>query len=138
MRHRLYGGVRGRFSNGSLYSIDAPETKQECIDIVNDKKKYFECGKVGTIKLIQIIGKNSIECTNEGKDKYKRQLSYCYVNGENINRKMVREGYAVAYSDYDLTFVLDELVARIKKEGLWNSEFKNPSDWRKKQKENRR
>ncbi|WPX95973.1 hypothetical protein [Candidatus Bandiella euplotis] len=21
MRHRLYGGVRGRFSNGSLYSI---------------------------------------------------------------------------------------------------------------------
>ena len=50
---------------------------------------------------------------------------------------MVREGYAFAYSEYDRTFVLDELIARIRKDGLWNSEFENPSDWRKKQKQNR-
>ena len=121
-----------------LQGVDAPETKQQCADIVNGEKKYFECGKVATMRLAQIIGKNKVECTNEGRDKYKRQLSYCYVNGENINRRMVREGYAVAYRQYDSTFALDELIAKIKKDGLWSSEFENPSDWRKKQKQNRR
>ena len=116
-----------------LQGMDAPETKQQCADIVNGEKKYFECGKVATMRLAQIIGNNKVECTNEGRDKYKRQLSYCYVNGENINRRMVREGYAVAYRQYDSTFALDELVAKIKKDGLWSSEFENPSDWRKKQ-----
>ena len=52
---------------------------------------------------------------------------------QNINRRMVREGYAVAYRQYDSTFALDELIAKIKKDGLWSSEFENPSDWRKKQ-----
>ncbi len=121
-----------------LQGVDAPETKQQCADIVNGEKKYFECGKVATMRLAQIIGQNKVECTNEGSDKYKRQLSYCYVNRENINRRMVREGYAVAYRQYDSTFALDELIAKIKKDGLWSSEFENPSDWRKKQKQNRR
>jgi len=121
-----------------LQGMDAPETKQQCIDIINGDKEYFECGKVATMRLAQIIGQNKVECTNEGRDKYKRQLSYCYVNVENINRRMVREGYAISYRQYDSTFALDELVAKIKKDGLWNSEFENPSDWRKKQKQNRR
>ena len=67
-----------------LQGMDAPETKQQCIDIINGDKEYFECGKVATMRLAQIIGQNKVECTNEGRDKYKRQLSYCYVNGENI------------------------------------------------------
>jgi endonuclease YncB( thermonuclease family) len=120
-----------------LQGIDAPETKQQCADLFDGEKKYFLCGEVASMRLTRIIGRNKVECTNEGKDKYKRQLSYCYVNGENINRRMVREGYAFAYSEYDRTFVLDELIARIRKDGLWNSEFEKPSDWRKKQKQNR-
>ena len=113
------------------------QTKQQCADLFDGEKKYFPCGEIATMRLAQIIGRNKVECTNEGKDKYKRQLSYCYVNGENINRRMVREGYAFAYSEYDRTFVLDELIARIIKDGLWNSEFEKPSDWRKKQKQNK-
>ncbi|WPX96664.1 hypothetical protein [Candidatus Bandiella euplotis] len=39
MRHRLYGGVRGRFSNGSLYSISKSE---EVVDLTIKLWLHFE------------------------------------------------------------------------------------------------
>ena len=58
----------------------------------------------------------------------------CFAEDLNINKQMVRDGYAVAYSYYDVSFVVDEMIAKVKKRGIWRGDFQNPSNWRKKKK----
>lgn len=109
--------------------MDAPETKQECIN--RDTKEVWSCGITAKEALKVKIDNNEVSCSDEGKDRYGRQLSYCFVDGINLNAWMVREGYAVAYTDYDYSFILDEFWARWNNKGIWNSEFTEPKVWRK-------
>ena len=113
-----------------LQGIDAPELKQECINIKS--KKSYMCGEVAKNYLIKLIAQQPIKCTNEGLDRYKRQLAYCYVRNINLNREMVRSGNAVAYSKYDKSFLKEEKEAKLNKIGIWGSIFDYPSKWRKK------
>ena len=112
-----------------MQGIDAPELKQECRNI--QSKKLYKCGEVAKNYLIKLINHQSIECTDEGKDRYKRQLAYCYVGKLNLNREMVRSGNAVAYIKYDKSFIKEEREAKLNKIGVWGSEFKNPEQYRR-------
>ncbi|NCU52583.1 MAG: thermonuclease family protein, partial [Candidatus Fonsibacter ubiquis] len=47
------------------------------------------------------------------------------------SRFMVREGYAVAYSQYSKDFVEDEKFAKENRLGIWSMSFQMPSDYRK-------
>jgi len=121
-----------------LKGIDAPESKQECISYSGAKKRTkIPCGEMATTELKAIIGKNKINCSNEGKDIYNRQLSYCYAGDFNINEEMVRRGYAVAEVKYDKSCKLDEKIAKSTKEGLWAGEFEDPEKWRRRNKRNK-
>ena len=122
------GGISVR-----LLGIDAPELKQKCTEVAGKSIEY-SCGSEAMAHLIKLVGNKKIVCTDEGKDFYKRQLSYCFAGDLNINKQMVRDGYAVAYSYYDVSFVVDEMIAKVKKRGIWRGDFQNPSDWRKKKK----
>ncbi len=117
-----------------LKGMDAPESQQKCSYGKNQEIKYL-CGKEATTHLRKIVATKNLECTNEGKDLYGRTLSYCYVDGTNINRKMVLDGWAVSYNK---EFKVDELIARFAKIGIWKGKFEIPSDWRKKQKSKRK
>ena len=44
---------------------------------------------------------------------------------------MVREGYAVAYSQYSKNFIEDEKYAKENKLGIWSMNFLIPSEYRK-------
>jgi endonuclease YncB( thermonuclease family) len=44
---------------------------------------------------------------------------------------MVREGYAVAYTQYSKDFIVDEKYAKENKLGIWSMNFQTPSDYRK-------
>jgi endonuclease YncB( thermonuclease family) len=44
---------------------------------------------------------------------------------------MVREGYAVAYSQYSKDFIGDEKYAKENKLGIWSMNFQIPSEYRK-------
>ena len=70
-----------------LQGIDAPEMTQEC----RDKKsiKVYKCGETAKEYLIKLIETREVACTDEGLDKYRRQLAYCYVGDINLNREMV-------------------------------------------------
>ena len=98
---------------------------------INGKKEKVRCGEIAKQKLIELIGDNKVRCTDEGKDRYRRQVSYCYVGDMNINREMVHEG--VACSRYDKSFVLDELYAKELKKGIWGGKFERPEEWRKRE-----
>ena len=111
-----------------LHGIDAPERNQKCIK----NKKIYNCGVVATEALIKKINKNAVKClTQKNKDRYNRFIGICFVKQENLNKWMVRNGYAIAYRRYSKDYILDEEFAKINKFGLWSGVFLKPEKWRK-------
>ncbi len=124
-----------------LHGIDAPEIKQLCKrDFLNvfffTFKKKYKCGELSKNKLEYYIQNNKIECKTEGIDRYKRIIGTCFKNKININSKMVRNGYAVAYKKYSKKYIIQQLEAKKDNLGIWQGEFQMPWDWRKRNAKN--
>ncbi len=111
-------GQRIRFKG-----MDTPEAAQSC---TLDGKAYA-CGDRATAELRKLIGGETVTCTSEGRDQYKRILAYCSAGTTDLNRTMVETGWAVSYGLYQR----EEADARKNKRGLWAGEFERPAKWRK-------
>ena len=122
-----------------LEGIDAPEIKQKCkkpylqIMFFNFQKDY-NCGLVSKKKLTQKIANKPVKCILLGKDRYKRYLAKCLKGTIDLNRWMVRNGYAIAYRKYSKLYIPDENLAKDEKLGLWRGIFVEPEQWRRKNK----
>ena len=122
-----------------LEGIDAPEIKQQCkkdffkisAHIGFNFTKDYSCGVVSKNKLIEKIDNTVVICISTSKDRYKRYLATCYKKKINLNKWMVRRGYAVAYKRYSKDYVRDENYARENKLGIWQGKFIRPEKWRK-------
>jgi len=114
-----------------LIGIDAPESKQKCLD-----KNDFEylCGEASTTFLKKLIGNKNVECAYGEKDIYKRYLGNCTFGEVNINYEMVRNGMAIIYNLKDADDELKgfEAQAQNKKLGVWQGAFEEPKQYRKK------
>ena len=110
-----------------FYGIDAPETKQIC---EKDNMK-IQCGVIAKNILKNKIGDRIPECIVKNKDRYKRLVAECFIGKESLSRFMVREGYAVAYTQYSKDFIEDEKYAKDNKLGIWSMNFQIPSEYRK-------
>ena len=111
-----------------LHGIDSPEKKQIC----TKKTKEYSCGKEATFALIKKINGKKVTCKVESKlDRYKRYIGVCFVEEINLNKWMVRNGYAVAYKRYSEDYVKDENYAKKNKLGMWSGSFIHPEKWRK-------
>ena len=111
-----------------LHGIDAPEKNQRC----TKNEKEYNWGVVATEALIKKVGKNAVKClTQKNKDRYNRFIGVCYVEKENLNKWMVRNGYAIAYRRYSKDYIEDENYAKKNKIGLWSGYFIHPEKWRK-------
>jgi endonuclease YncB( thermonuclease family) len=111
-----------------FHGVDAPENKQICI---KNFKKY-RCGQEATNALKKKIGRKLVTCKVQNKlDRYKRYLGVCFLGVINLNKWMVRNGYAVAYRRYSKDYIEDENYAQKNKIGLWEGNFINPEKWRK-------
>ena len=111
-----------------FYGIDTPEIKQTCTD--NNGQSY-SCGIKATLELKKIIGSRKISCIKKTKDRYKRSISICYVDGKDINSLMVKKGWALAYRKYSKKYVKDEVIAKSNKAGMWSGDFIAPWKWRR-------
>ena len=69
-----------------FYGIDTPEIKQTC---TNNNGQSYSCGVKATLELKKIIGSRKVSCIKKTKDRYKRSISICYVDGKDINSLMV-------------------------------------------------
>ena len=67
----------------------------------------------------------------ENKDRYNRNIGTCYVKNLDINKWLVRNGYAVAYKKYSKKYVLDEQFSKENKLGIWRGTFTEPEKWRR-------
>ena len=111
-----------------FHGIDTPEKKQICI---KNSKKY-RCGEEATNALIKKINRNPIACKVQDKlDRYKRYIGVCFLGNIDLNKWMVRNGYAVAYRRYSNDYIEDENYAKKNKIGLWSGSFIHPEKWRK-------
>ena len=111
-----------------FHGIDTPEKKQICIR----NSKEYRCGQEATNALIKKINGKSVVCKVRNKlDRYRRYIGICFLGDINLNKWMVRNGYAVAYRRYSKDFIEDENYAKKNRIGLWSSSFIHPEKWRK-------
>lgn len=110
-----------------LAQIDAPEVSH----FGSTAQPY---GKEATVFLKSLVAKRSVRVEVEDVDQYKRNVGTVYVGGNNVNREMVKNGYAWVYRQYakDSTLMNLEKTARSKRIGLWALDNPiYPSDFRK-------
>ena len=110
-----------------FFGIDAPEIKQIC---EKDNTK-IQCGVIAKNVLKNKIANKIPECVVKDKDRYQRLVAECFIGKESLSRFMVREGYAVAYTQYSKDFIEDEKYAKENKLGIWSMNFQTPSEYRK-------
>ena len=110
-----------------LEGVDAPESGQSCTD--NDGHAW-PCGQRAAFALADHIGQKPVHCISSRKDRYGRSLATCDLAGENLNRWLVANGWAVAYRHYSQAYVPDEAIAEEQKRGIWSGTFIMPWDYR--------
>jgi endonuclease YncB( thermonuclease family) len=103
-----------------LDGIDAPERGQA-----------FGARSRETISEL-VFGK-TVRVVTKGKDRYGRTIGVVFVDGVNVNAKMIETGFAWHYKRYSTDAELDRLEreARREKRGLWNDPAPvEPWNWR--------
>ena len=99
-----------------LNGIDAPESGQLCQDA---RGTAWRCGQQAALALSDRIGRRQVvSCQQTDTDRYGRVVADCFVGRENLNRWMVREGWAVAYRQYSTAYIPAEDHARIGQRGI--------------------
>lgn len=102
-----------------LWGIDAPE-------------KGDPLYKTATMFLETVLSEGGLSCTFIEKDRYKRDVMHCGVNGADIGAMMVKMGMARDYTRYsDGFYKQEEREARRAVRGIWKPE-NQPKSSRKK------
>jgi endonuclease YncB( thermonuclease family) len=109
--------------NVRLDSIDAPESNQPH-------------GAAAKAALAKLVAGKQVELDVISQDRYERLVAVVYVDGINVNERLVREGHAWAYREYlkSRDFCRWEDDARKQRRGLWSlrsTDWVYPSDWRR-------
>ena len=87
-------------------------------------------GKIEEL-LESLVENKEIKCKQKNIDKYKRIIATCYIDEINLNKEMVKSGWAIAYRYYSKKYINDELFAQKNKLGMWQGSFIEPRKWRK-------
>lgn len=114
---------KGEVISVRMIGIDTPESNTQ-------RYGYIECyGEEASDHLKEILDGNQYvqiesDPTQGTYDKYWRLLGYVVLNGENINKQMIKDWYAFEYTynlpyKYRSEFMSAENDARIASKGLW-------------------
>ena len=110
-----------------LRGIDAPSVDQLCL---NNAGERWTCGVAARDELMHHTDKKSWTCHVERTDRRGRNVAKCEVDGEDIQKWMVKSGWALAYTRFSHDYEADEKAAREAKAGMWQGAFIAPWDWR--------
>jgi endonuclease YncB( thermonuclease family) len=120
--HIQIGGSRIR-----LAGIDAPSVDQLCL---NTKGERWTCGVAARDELAHHTDKKSWSCHAIRLDRRGRVVARCEVDGEDIQKWLVKNGWALSYVRISHDYDADEKAARDAKAGMWQGAFIAPWDWR--------
>jgi endonuclease YncB( thermonuclease family) len=110
-----------------LSGIDAPSVDQLCLNTKGDR---WTCGVAARDELIKHTDNKSWTCHLGQSDRRGHVMARCEVGGEDIQKWLVRSGWALAYKRFSHDYDADEAHARDQKAGMWQGAFIAPWDWR--------
>ena len=111
-----------------LGGIDAPSVDQLCL---NSQGERWTCGVAARDELIKHADNQTWTChQRQVADRRGRIVARCEVNGEDIQKWLVRNGWALSYARFSHDYDEDEKAAREAKVGMWQGAFIAPWDWR--------
>jgi endonuclease YncB( thermonuclease family) len=110
-----------------LGGIDAPSVDQLCL---NTKGERWTCGAAARDELIKYVGNKSWTCQTRTIDRRGRTVARCQVDGQDIQKWLVTNGWALAFVRISKDYEADEKIAREAKAGMWQGAFIAPWDWR--------
>ena len=123
---RVLDGDTYELSNGEkvrMIGINAPELHNPKVP----KEPYAEesLKKLEDLILNKEVNLEKDDFTLKDYDKFGRLLRYTFLNGVDIHKKMISEGYAKAYLNYRFTkkneYILAENSAKNLKKGMYNN-----------------
>jgi endonuclease YncB( thermonuclease family) len=109
-----------------LEGIDAPELHQTCTAY----GQKWACGRTSAEWLREYLRGRQVECIGHARDRYRRLLAVCYVGGEDLNERLVREGWALNFRHYSTDYLQAETAAKSAGAAIWRGEFEPPWEWR--------
>ena len=110
-----------------LGGIDAPSVDQLCLNTTGER---WTCGIAARDELIHHTDNKSWTCHVTQTERRGRQVARCEVDGEDIQKWMVRNGWALSYTRVSHDYDADEKAAREAKAGMWQGAFIAHWDWR--------
>ncbi|WP_193752757.1 thermonuclease family protein, partial [Xanthomonas euvesicatoria] len=70
-----------------LWGIDAPESAQQC---TTQDGHSWPCGRRSAAALDGYLWDKTVRCQPKDTDRYGRVVAECFVQGQSVNRWMVR------------------------------------------------
>jgi endonuclease YncB( thermonuclease family) len=111
-----------------LGGIDAPSADQLCL---NNSGERWTCGAAARDELIKHADNKNWTChVRQPADRRGRIVARCEVDGEDIQKWLVKSGWALSYVRFSHDYDEDEKAAREAKAGMWQGAFIAPWDWR--------
>ena len=111
-----------------LGGIDAPAVDQLCL---NNTGERWTCGVAARDELIKHTDGKDWTChVRQAADRRGRVVARCEVDGEDVQKWMVKNGWALSYARVSHDYDADEAAAREAKAGMWQGAFIAPWDWR--------
>jgi endonuclease YncB( thermonuclease family) len=110
-----------------LGGIDAPSLDQLCLNAKGDR---WTCGVAARDDLVRHVGDKNWTCHVRNTDRRGRSVARCEVDGEDIQKWLVRNGWALAFARFSHDYDADEKAARDARAGIWAGAFIAPWDWR--------
>ena len=92
---------------------------------INSPEKNEIGYKLAKDKLIEKIANSIVTCVREkNKDKYRRTVAECFINGESLSSFMVKKGYACDYVYYSKgKYAKEQKYAKANKLGIWKMKY---------------
>ena len=114
-------GFEGKGYTVRLIGVDTPETKHptQTVEYFGREASAFTKAHLEgkTVALVR-------DRTGDAADRYGRWLRYVYLDGDNFNARLIREGYAHAYQGASFSkrqeFIDLEEQAKRRGIGLWS------------------
>jgi len=115
-----------------MYGIDTPESAQLC---ERANGSCWQCGDRAERVLSGMIKNQESTFLFTGDVTYGRPVATIKIGAKDINKEMVRQGYAVVFDRFLTTAMKAEYFAaqdeaKAAKLGIWQGEFIMPWDWR--------
>lgn len=111
-----------------LHGVDVPESSQTC---TSASLGTWLCGQRAAFALADMIQRRPVSCHRRDTDRYGRIIAACDVGGVSVNRWLVRNGWATAYTHYSRDYVADEALAKANQLNIWSGEFIDPAQYRR-------